>query len=199
MFARLCNLFGRANVDGREARDRRKDAGLPSESNEGRRRWTWRIWRARRHTSSTAPDLSKKEFKKEKERLTTELHLLIQLRNEQRDHLIDFKESSNYNRTKPTQKKNPFYEQLRSTKNQVLSSVYKLEMGIIEAQENIQELNKWIDYFTNLHSQLLMEKNLKMSITQNQKNKEVEIDWALIEKYLVDLNLNGRTGADQQP
>lgn len=72
-------------------------------------------------------------------------------------------------------------------------------MGIIEAQENIQELNKWIDYFTNLHSQLLMEKNLKMSITQNQKNKEVEIDWALIEKYLVDLNLNGRTGADQQP
>uniref|UniRef100_L7N284 Spermatogenesis associated glutamate (E)-rich protein 1D n=1 Tax=Mus musculus TaxID=10090 RepID=L7N284_MOUSE len=199
MFARLCNLFGRANVDGREARERRKDAGLPSESNEGRRRWTWRMWRARRHTSSTAPDLSKKEFKKEKERLTTELHLLIQLRNEQRDHLIDFKESSNYNRTKPTQKKNPFYEQLRSTKNQVLSSVHKLEMGIIEAQENIQELNKWIDYFTNLHSQLLMEKNLKMSVTQNQKNKEVEIDWALIEKYLVDLNLNGRTGADQQP
>ena len=77
--------------------------------------------------------------------------------------------------------------------------MHKLEMGIIEAQENIQELNKWIDYFTNLHSQLLMEKNLKMSITQNQKNKEVEIDWALIEKYLVDLNLNGRTGADQQP
>ena len=154
---------------------------------------------ARRHTSSTAPDLSKKEFKKEKERLTTELHLLIQLRNEQRDHLIDFKQSSNYNRTKPTQKKNPFYEQLRSTKNQVLASVHKLEMGIIEAQENIQELNKWIDYFTNLHSQLLMEKNLKMPVTQNQKNKEVEIDWALIEKYLVDLNLNGRTGADQQP
>uniref|UniRef100_L7N2A2 Spermatogenesis associated glutamate (E)-rich protein 1J n=1 Tax=Mus musculus TaxID=10090 RepID=L7N2A2_MOUSE len=199
MFARLCNLFGRVNVDGREARERRKGAGLPSESNEGRRRWTWRIWRARRHTSSTAPDLSKKEFKKEKERLTTELHLLIQLRNEQRDHLIDFKESSNYNRTKPTQKKNPFYEQLRSTKNQVLASVHKLEMGIIEAQENIQELNKWIDYFTNLHSQLLMEKNLKKSITQNQKNKEVQIDWALIEKYLVDLNLNGRTGADQQP
>ena len=44
MFARLCNLFGRVNVDGREARERRKEAGLPSESNEGRRRWTWRIW-----------------------------------------------------------------------------------------------------------------------------------------------------------
>ena len=44
MFARLCNLFGRASVDGRETRERRKGAGLPSESNEGRRRWTWRMW-----------------------------------------------------------------------------------------------------------------------------------------------------------
>ena len=31
-------------MDGRETRERRKDAGLPSESNEGRRRWTWRMW-----------------------------------------------------------------------------------------------------------------------------------------------------------
>ena len=46
----------------------------------------------------------------------------------------------------------------------------------------------------------MVEKNLiKMSITQKGENKEVEIDWALIEKYLVDLNLNGQTGADQQP
>jgi hypothetical protein len=44
MFARLCNLFGRASVDGRETRERRKDVGLPSESNEERRRWTWRMW-----------------------------------------------------------------------------------------------------------------------------------------------------------
>ena len=42
-----------------------------------------------------------------------------------------------------------------------------------------------------------MEKNLKMSVTQNQKNKEVEIDWALIEKYLVDLNLNGKDEQEQ--
>ena len=31
-------------MDGRETREGRKDAGLPSESNEGRRRWTWRMW-----------------------------------------------------------------------------------------------------------------------------------------------------------
>ena len=48
----------------------------------------------RRQTSSTAPDLSENEFKKEKERLTTELHLITQKRNEQRDHLIAFKEGS---------------------------------------------------------------------------------------------------------
>ena len=44
MFARLCNLLGRASVDGRETRERRKDAGLPSESNEGGNMWTWRMW-----------------------------------------------------------------------------------------------------------------------------------------------------------
>jgi hypothetical protein len=44
MFSPLSNLFGRASVDGRESRERRKDAGLPFESNEGRRRWTWRMW-----------------------------------------------------------------------------------------------------------------------------------------------------------
>jgi hypothetical protein len=40
---------------------------------------------AHRDTSSTASDLSENEFQKEKEWLTTELHLLIQKRNEQRD------------------------------------------------------------------------------------------------------------------
>ena len=42
-----------------------------------------------------------------------------------------------------------------------------------------------------------MEKNLKMPVTQNQKNKEVDIDWALIEKYLVDLNQNGKDKQEQ--
>ena len=31
-------------MDGRETREGRKDADLPSERNEGRRRWTWRMW-----------------------------------------------------------------------------------------------------------------------------------------------------------
>ncbi|XP_021045897.1 disks large homolog 5-like [Mus pahari] len=44
MFARLSKSFRRASVDGRETREGRKDAGLPSENNEGLRRWSWRMW-----------------------------------------------------------------------------------------------------------------------------------------------------------
>ncbi|NP_775092.3 spermatogenesis associated glutamate (E)-rich protein 2 isoform 1 [Mus musculus] len=192
------NLFGRASVDGRESRERRKDAGLPFESNEGRRRWTWRMWRAHRQTSSTAPDLIENELEKEKERLTTELHLMTQKRNEQRACLIAFKEGSMNKRTRPLQKLNPFYKQLILKKNQVMSSLHKLQMENIEAQENIKELKKEINYYTNLHSRLMMEKNLiKMSVTQKRESKEVQIDWALIEKYLVDLNLNGKDEQEQ--
>ena len=44
----------------------------------------------------------------------------------------------------------------------------------------------------------MMEKNLiKMSVTQKRESKEVQIDWALIEKYLVDLNLNGKDEQEQ--
>jgi hypothetical protein len=35
MFAQLSKHFRKASVDGRETREGRKDAGLPSESNEG--------------------------------------------------------------------------------------------------------------------------------------------------------------------
>ena len=31
-------------MDGRETREGRKDADLPSESNEGGNMWTWRMW-----------------------------------------------------------------------------------------------------------------------------------------------------------
>ena len=44
----------------------------------------------------------------------------------------------------------------------------------------------------------MVEKNLiKMSITQKGESEEVQIDWALIEKYLVDLNLNGKDKQEQ--
>lgn len=47
-----------------------------------------------------------------------------------------------------------------------------------------------------------MEINLiNTAITQKRVNKEVQIDWALIEKYLVDFNLNDKEEElqNQQP
>ena len=43
MFAQIRQLFQRTNVDAREIRERRKEAGLSSESNKGQRR-SWRMW-----------------------------------------------------------------------------------------------------------------------------------------------------------
>jgi hypothetical protein len=51
-------------------------------------------------------------------------------------------------RTRPLQKLNPFYKQLILKKNQVMSSLHKLQMENIEAQENIKELKKEINYYT---------------------------------------------------
>ncbi|EDL14701.1 mCG118634, partial [Mus musculus] len=98
----------------------------------------------------------------------------------------------------PVENLNPFYEQLKLQNKQVMSSVYKSLKKLIEAQENIHKLNQEISLYSNLHSRLMVEKNLtKMSVTQKPESKEVQIDWALIEKYLVDLNQNGKDEQEQ--
>ncbi|NP_001365194.1 uncharacterized protein LOC626053 [Mus musculus] len=197
MFAQHCNLFGRASVDGRGTRDRRMYVRLPSESDEGRRKWTWRMWRAGRSVSPTVPDLHENELKMEVERLTTEVYLLTQKRKEMSDYLIAFKEGSMDKRTRPLEKLNPFYELLKLKNMKVRSSVYKSLSKLIEAQENMDKLNQEINFYSNLHSQLMVEKNLNMSVTQKQESEKVQIALALIEKYLVDLNLNGKDEQEQ--
>ncbi|XP_052028753.1 disks large homolog 5-like [Apodemus sylvaticus] len=192
MFARLRKLFQRTNVDGRETRERRKGAGLSSESNEGQRRWSWRMWRAGRQTSSPATILSKKQAKKEEEKLTTELQLITQERNEVNDRLISITEGDMNKRT--FQRLNSMYEQLKLKEEEIKSFLHNIEMEKIEAQEYIQELKKEINFYSNLHSRLLMEKMLvkKRRVMLMQESKEVLLDWSLIEKYLVGLNMNGK-------
>ena len=51
-------------------------------------------------------------------------------------------------RTKPTQKKNPFYEQLKLQNKQVMSSVYKSLKKLIEAQEHLHKLNQEISLYS---------------------------------------------------
>ncbi|EDL03237.1 mCG6384 [Mus musculus] len=176
----------------KENRERRKDAGLPSESNEGRRRWTWRMWKAGRQTSSPATVLSKRQAKNEEERLTTELQLITQKRNEPRDRLLYVTDRSMNKR--PYHRANPLYEKLKVKEMEVMLFLHKLEMENIEALKNNQELKKEINFYCSLHSQLLMEKKLmkKKLFLMKQESKEVQGDWTLIQQCLLDLNLNGK-------
>ncbi|XP_052028348.1 disks large homolog 5-like [Apodemus sylvaticus] len=192
MFARLRKLFGRARVDGRETRERRKETALSSESNEGRRSWSWGMRRAGRQTSYPETVLSKKQAKKEEEKLTTELQLVTQEKNDVNDRLISITEGAMKKRT--FQRLNPMYEQLKLKEKEIKSFLHNLEMEKIEAGENIQDLKKEINFYSNLHSRLLIEKMLvkKRRVMLMRESKEVLLDWSLIEKYLVGLNMNDK-------
>ncbi|XP_052028772.1 disks large homolog 5-like [Apodemus sylvaticus] len=199
MFARLRKLFGRERVNAREDRERKKETSLSSESNEGQRSWSWGRHRSGRQTSSSETVLSKKQAKKEEEKLTTELQLITQERNEVNDRLISITEEAMNKRyallqTQPFQRLNPMYEQLKLKEKEVKSFLHNLEMEKIEARENIQDLKKEINFYSNLHSRLLIEKMLvkKRRVMLMRESKEVLLDWSLIEKYLVGLNMNGK-------
>ncbi|XP_052028764.1 uncharacterized protein LOC127677813 [Apodemus sylvaticus] len=189
MFARIRKLFRRTNVDVREIRERRKEAGLSSESNKGQRRRSWRMWRAGRQTSSPATLLSKKQAKEEEERLTRELQLITQERNDLRDRLIYVTEGAMNKR--PYYTPNPLYEKLKLKEKEIMTFLHTLEKENIEAKQNFQDLRKEINFYRNLHSRLLMQKNLmnKRLVILKQENKEVHADWTIIQQYLVDLNL----------
>ncbi|XP_052028345.1 disks large homolog 5-like [Apodemus sylvaticus] len=197
MFARLRKLFWRTNVDRRETRERRKEAGLSSESNEGQRRWSWRMWRAGRQTSSPVTVLSKKQAKEEEERLTRELHLVTQERNKLRDRLIYVTEGAMNKR--PYYTPNPLYEKLKLKEKEIMTFLHTLEKENIEAKQTFQDLKKEINFYRNLHSRLLMQKNImnKRLVTLKQENKKVHADWTIIQQYLIDLNLNVKDEQDK--
>ncbi|XP_052028760.1 disks large homolog 5-like [Apodemus sylvaticus] len=197
MFARLRKLFRRTNVDGRETRERRKGAGLSSESNEGQRRWSWRMWRAGRQTSSPATVLSKKQAKEEEERLTRELQLVTQERSELRDRLIYVTEGAMNKR--PYYTPNPLYEKLKLKEKEIMTFLHTLEKENFEAKQTFHDLKKEINFYRNLHSRLLMQKNImnKRLVTLKQENKEVHADWTIIQQYLIDLNLNVKDEQDK--
>ena len=48
---------------------------------------------------------------------------------------------------RPFQKLNPMYEQLKLKEKEVMTFLHNLEMEKIEAQENIQELKKEINFY----------------------------------------------------
>ncbi|GAB1303330.1 hypothetical protein APTSU1_001857100 [Apodemus speciosus] len=129
-----------------------------------------------RQTSFPTSVLSKKQAKKEEERLTRDLQLVKQERNELRNHLICVTEGAMNKR--PYYTPNPFYENLKLKEKEIMSFLHTLEKENIEARQNFQELKKEINFYHNLHSRLLMQKNLmnKKLVKLKQENKEVHAD-----------------------
>ncbi|XP_038954108.2 uncharacterized protein Dlg5l12 isoform X1 [Rattus norvegicus] len=196
MFSRLLKHFGRGNVDCGETRVR--EASLSSQSNDGQRQHFWGMWNAGRETSSPETDLSKKQAKKEKERLIKELQLITKERNDLRDRLRFLTERSKNNR--PYFRPNPLYEDLERMEEEVMSILHNLEMENTEIHDNIQEQKKEITFSSNLLSQLLMENTCRKKLFPlKQESKEVQLEWALIQKYLVDCNKNDKDQEPQDP
>uniref|UniRef100_A0ABK0LLE1 Disks large homolog 5 N-terminal domain-containing protein n=2 Tax=Rattus norvegicus TaxID=10116 RepID=A0ABK0LLE1_RAT len=192
MFSRLRKRFGRGNVDSGETKV--KESGLSPQSNDGQRQHFWGMWNAGRETSSPGTELRENQAKKEKERLIKELQLITEERNDLRDRLRFLTERSKNNR--PHFRPNPYYEDLERMEEAVMSILHNLEMENTEIHENNHKLKKEITFSRNLLSQLLMENTCRKKLFPlKQESKEVHLDCALNQKYLVDFNKKDK---DQQ-
>eukprot|EP00073_Rattus_norvegicus_P054471 XP_017456890.1 PREDICTED: disks large homolog 5-like isoform X1 [Rattus norvegicus] len=192
MFSCLRGHFGRGNVDSGETRV--KGSSLSSQSNDGQRQHFWGMCNAGRETSSPGTALSEKQAKKEKERLIKELQLITEERNDLRDRLRFLTERSMKNR--PYFRPNPYYEDLERMEEAVMSILHNLEMENTEIHENSHKLKKEMTFSRNLLSQLLMENTCRKKLVPlKQESKEVHLDCALKQKYLVDFNKKDK---DQQ-
>uniref|UniRef100_F1LX92 Spermatogenesis associated glutamate (E)-rich protein 4C like 3 n=1 Tax=Rattus norvegicus TaxID=10116 RepID=F1LX92_RAT len=197
MLARLHGQFQRERVDSGESRVRAEEGGLSTERNGGGRRWSWGMWRGVRQTSTPATVLSQKQYKKEEERIIRELQLATQERNELRDRLIYITEGSMNKR--PYFKPNPFYEKLKKKEKEVMSLLHNLRTENPDMTENLQELKKEMNFYRNLHSRIILEKTLmkKKLVKLKQENKGVQLDGAVLQKYLFHLNMNDKDGQEK--
>ncbi|XP_006255424.3 disks large homolog 5-like [Rattus norvegicus] len=175
MFARLPRHFGRVDVDGEESRVKQ----TKPKSNDGHRTWSCGMWKACRQKSSPETVLNKVQANKEEERVNRELEPTTKERNELTDRLLYVTGGSMKKRP------NPFYEKLKITVYELMSLLHNLDIKNIEHHEKIQELNKEINFYRNLHSWLLMDQACmkKKLVTLKQESKEVQ-------RYLFELNPN---------
>nr|XP_006236137.2 disks large homolog 5-like [Rattus norvegicus] len=155
------------------------------------------MWRGVRQTSTPATVLSQKQYKKEEERIIRELQLATQERNELRDRLIYITEGSMNKR--PYFKPNPFYEKLKKKEKEVMSLLHNLRTENPDMTENLQELKKEMNFYRNLHSRIILEKTLmkKKLVKLKQENKGVQLDGAVLQKYLFHLNMNDKDGQEK--
>lgn len=93
---------------------------------------------------------------------------------------------------RPYFRPNPFYEKLKRKEKEVMSLLHNLETEYPEIPEKFQELKKEMNFYRNLHSRIVLEKTLmkKKMVTLKQDCMGVELDCAVLQKYLVLLNIN---------
>eukprot|EP00073_Rattus_norvegicus_P035764 XP_008760971.1 PREDICTED: disks large homolog 5-like [Rattus norvegicus] len=93
--------------------------------------------------------------------------------------------------SRPHFRPNPFYENLKIKEKEVMSLLHNLQLENTEIPPSFQELKKEINFYCNLHSRIQMEKSLlkKKLVTLKQESNVIQLDCAVLQKYLLDLNL----------
>ncbi|XP_059129894.1 disks large homolog 5-like isoform X2 [Peromyscus eremicus] len=139
---------------------------------------------------SSHPTLhTKKEVKKEMERLTMELQLKTDQRNQLRDCLLFITEGTVDNR--PYHQPNPFHHRLRMEHKQVMKELNTLQNENTEASEKFSEMTKETLFYRGLHSRLLMEQiQLEKKVGMlRQENKKLLEDWFLLMHHSKELKV----------
>ncbi|CAH7125309.1 Gm6460 [Phodopus roborovskii] len=155
------------------------------------------MWEAAMEPSSYPTVLTKKQVRKEMERLTTELQLVTSQRNELRRRLLFITEGAVDNR--PYHKANPFYEKLKLKHKQAMLELKRLHNEKTTASKKYSELTKETVFYRGLHSRLLMEQtqmNKKVDMLR-QENRKLLDDWVLLKHHLEELKVLCKEGEEE--
>ncbi|CAH7472049.1 Gm7361 [Phodopus roborovskii] len=176
MLSRLRRLLGRENGEHQETIERQKEAGVQSQE-------------AAMETSTHPSLLTKKQVKKEMERLNRELQLMTNHRNDLRDRLL-FITEGNVEKS-PDHRPNPFYKKLKTEHKEIMEELQSLQNKNTKASEKLDDLAKETGFYRGLHSRLLMEQTtLKKKVDMlRQENKKQMEDWFLLKHHLRELKL----------
>nr|XP_048286128.1 disks large homolog 5-like isoform X3 [Myodes glareolus] len=135
--------------------------------------------------------LSKKQMKKEEERMTTELQQMTRERNDLKDRLMILTEGAVDNSPYKKHKPNALYETAKLDHKQIMMELKNFENENTETLENFKELNKETVFYRDLHSRLLMERTqLKKKVDElRQEERKLQNDWTVLKYHLEDLKL----------
>ncbi|XP_076410426.1 disks large homolog 5-like isoform X3 [Peromyscus maniculatus bairdii] len=168
MLARLSRLLGRRKAEHNETRERRKEAGLHSQCHTSRNKWFWGKYRTT-GKASTPTSLTEQEQQMNKvDRLTRQLQMMTNERNELSIILANFTNNDLNNRL------NFELEMLNMEHKKVMVDLEKFPSEISEALNKCKELTEETVSCSILHSQLLSERTHlkeKVSILREKNRK----------------------------